>query len=179
MTDATEIKISNKGSDLSPKWKKNLNKIDAAYIGNFLKSINSPTNDAGATGLPLIGSAFMYKETSSKINGHEKVFVSWERTDIMQITNITFYHNRFSILSNDSLKSMGRFRIQLLLKNNTRSSRYNIPKKDRYSDSSTDWTLLSLNFTIENYGIKLVYDQADTSHSDMCFSINTTTHSVY
>ena len=49
---------------------------------------------------------------------------------------------------------MGRFRIQLLLEDNTWSTRYNIPKKDQYSDSSTQWTKLSLNYTIENYGIR-------------------------
>ena len=71
-------------------------------------------------------------------------FISFERTDIIQITNLTFYYNRFSILSNDSLKSMGRFQIQLLLADNAWSTRYNIPKNDRYSDTSTDWTLVSL-----------------------------------
>ena len=55
-------------------------------------------------------------------------------TDIIQITNITFYYNRYSILTNDSMKSMGRFRLQLLLSDNTRSTRYNIPKNDRYSN---------------------------------------------
>ena len=65
---------------------------------------------------------------------------------------------------------MGRFRIQLLLEDNTWSTRYNIPKNDRYSDSSTDWTKLSLNFTVESYGVKLVYDEIDTAHADMCFS---------
>ena len=61
---------------------------------------------------------------------------------------------------------MGRFRIELLLEDNTWSTRYNIPKNDRYSDTSTDWTLVILNFTIENYGIRLVYDQIDTPHAD-------------
>ena len=83
------------------------------------------------------------------------------------------------MLTNNSKKSMGRFRIQLLLKDSTRSTRYNIPKSDRYSDSSTQWTLVNLNFTVENYGIKLIYDQIDTPHIDMCFSIITITHSVY
>ena len=55
---------------------------------------------------------------------------------------------------------------------------YNIPKNDRYSDSSTDWTLVSLNFTVEIFGNKLIYDQIDTAHADMCFSSNTITHSV-
>ena len=94
---------------------------------------------------------------------------------------LVFYHfiqTDFSILTNDSLKSIGRFRIQLLLKDNTWSTRYNTPKNVRYSDNSTDWTLVRLNFTGENYGIKLIYDQIDTAHADMCFSSITITHSV-
>ena len=74
---------------------------------------------------------------------------------------------------------MGRFRKQIFLEDNTWSTRFNIPKNDRYSDSSTDWTLVNLTFTVENYGIKLIYDQIDTTHADMCFSNNTITHSVY
>ena len=121
----------------------------------------------------------MYIETSSNNHGHERVFVSFERTDINQISNITFYYNRFSILTNDSKQSMGSFRIQLLLEDNTWSTRYNIPKNDRYNDSSTDWTIVNLNFTVENYGNKLFYDQIDTPHADMCFSNIIITHSVY
>ena len=106
------------------------------------------------------------------------MFVSSERTDIKQISNITFYYNRFSILTNDSKKSMGRF-IQLFLEDNTWSTRYNIPKNDRYRNSSTQWTLVNLNFTVENYGIKIIYDQIDTPLADMCFPDITITHSVY
>ena len=74
---------------------------------------------------------------------------------------------------------MGRFRIQLLLEDNTWSTQYTIPKSDQYSDSPTDSKLLSLNFTTQNYGIKLIYDQSDTTHADMSFSNITITHSVY
>ena len=88
----------------------------------------------------MVDSAFMYYDTSSNNDGHEKVFVSWERTDIIQITNITFYYNRFSILTNDSLKSIGRFRIQLLLEVNTWCTQYTKPKNSQYSNSSIDWT---------------------------------------
>ena len=121
----------------------------------------------------------MYIETSSGNQGYDRIFVSSERIDIIQITNITFYYNRFSILTNDSLKSKGRFRIQLLLEDNTWSTRYNIAKIDRYSDTSTDWTLVNLNFTVESYGIRLIYDQIDTPHADMCFSNFTITNSVF
>ena len=74
---------------------------------------------------------------------------------------------------------MGCFRIQLLLDDNSWSTRYTIPKKGRYSDTLTVWTLLNLDFTIENYGIKLIYDEIDSAYADMCFSDITITPSVY
>ena len=74
---------------------------------------------------------------------------------------------------------MGRFRIQLLSEDNTWSTRYNIPKNEQCSNISTDLTIISLNFSVEKYGIKLIYDQIDTAHADMCFSKITITHSVY
>ena len=58
------------------------------------------------------------------------------------------------------------------------STRYKTAKNDRYSDSSTDWTLVSLNFTVENYGFKLRYDEIDPPHAGICFSIFTKTHLV-
>ena len=119
----------------------------------------------------------MYIETSSKIHGIEGFFVSIERTAIIQITHITFFYNRFSILTNDSLRAMGRFRIPLFLEENTWNTQYNIPKDDQCSDSSTQWTLVNLNFTVESYGIKLVHDQIDTPHDDICFSKIIITHS--
>ena len=123
----------------------------------------------------------MYIETTSNNDGNN-IFFSSERTDIIQISNITFHYNRFSILTNDSLKSMGRFRLQLSLEDNDSkrrwSTKHNIPKNDRYRDSSTNWIKLSLNFTLENYGIKLIYDEIDAAHVDMCFSNITITHSV-
>ena len=100
----------------------------------------------------------MYIETSF-VNHSNIVFVSFERTSKIQIINKTFYFNRFSILINDSMKSMVRFRNQSLLADNTWSTRYNKPKNDRYRNSSIDWTKLSLSFSEENYGIQLTYDE--------------------
>ena len=74
---------------------------------------------------------------------------------------------------------MGRFRIQLLLEDNTWSTQYTIAENTQYSDNSTDWTLLNLDFIVEIYGIKLICDQIDKPHADMCFSNITITHSVY
>ena len=184
ITDTTEIKYPNIGSDLLQKWNiKCNNKNNISKVGDFIKSTktNSPTGSSGATSLSPIGDAFMYIETSSNNHGSNgsNVFVSWERTDIIQISNITFYYNRFSILTNDNLKNMGRFRIQLLLEDDTWSTQYTIDKNTQKSDSESEWKLLNLDFTVENYGIKLTLDQIDTAQSDMCFSNITITQSVY
>ena len=128
--------------------------------------------------LPPTGNSFMYIETSSNIHGHERVCIIFERTDIIQISN-TFYYNRFSILTNNSKKSMDRFRIHMLLEHNTWSTRYDIAKNDQHSDTSTQWIKLSLNFNEEHYGIKKIFDEIDTPHADMCFSDIKITHSVY
>ena len=109
----------------------------------------------------------------------EKMFCSFERADIIQITNKTFYYKRFSVLTNDNLKAMGRFRIQLILEDNTWNTQNTIAKNTQYSDNPSDWTLLNLDFTVENYGIKLICDKTDKPHADMCFSNITITHSAY
>ena len=51
-----------------------------------------------------------------------------------------------------------------MLLDNTWSTGHNIPENDRYSDISTDSALVSLNFTEENYGIKLIYHEIDSDH---------------
>ena len=137
----------------------------------------SPTGDSGATTIPPIGTAFMYIETTGGNKG-SGVFASFERKDVIQISNITFYYNRFSI-SDINFRSMGRFRIQLLLDNVIWETQYTIAKNEGYSTSSTEWTLLNLDFTKKNFGIKLIYDKIDTSHADMCFSDITITHHIY
>ena len=155
------------------------NKINQSRIFDFIKSTrtNSPTSDSGATALPPIGNAFMYIESSGNNNG-DYTFVRLIRTDIIQSRNKTFYHNRFSI-SDENLKAMGRFRIQILMKDNTWKNKYTKEKNSQFSDSSTEWSLLNLDFSEENYGIRLIYDRIDTAHADMCFSYIMITHSVY
>ena len=109
ITDITEIKFPNSGIALLQKWKVYCNnKNNQSRMSDFKKSTktNSPTGFSGATSLSPIGGAFMYIETSSNNHG-SNVFVSWERTDLIQISIITFYCNRFSILTNDNLKKFG------------------------------------------------------------------------
>ena len=179
--DTTIKKYPNTGGDLLQNWILKCNdKNHNREIENFIKSTktNSPTGYSGATSLSPIGRSFLKFETSS--NNHCKsVFVSFDWIDIIQITSITFFYNRFSSLNKDSSESMGCSESKLLLKNDTWSTWYDIPKIDRYSASSNQWMKLSLNYTVENYGIKLIYDEIDSAHADMCFSNITITHSIY
>ena len=182
LIDITEIKFPNWGGYPQQNWVIICNDFNKnGKIQNFIRSTktSSGTAHSGAGALPPIGNSFMYIETSSANHGYGRIFVSLERSDIIHITNKTFYYKRFSILTNDSLKAMGRFRIQLLLEDNTWSTQYTIAKNSKYSNSPTEWSLLNLNFTVKNNGIKIIYDQIDTAHADMCFSNITITHSVY
>ena len=74
---------------------------------------------------------------------------------------------------------MGRFRIHLLLDDNTWSTRYNLPENDRYSTCTNDWNLVGLYPIVENCGMKLLYHQRDTALADLSFSNITVTHSIY
>ena len=124
IADTTTTKSPNTGGYHQQQWNmKCKDKNNNGKIQKFIKSTetNSPTSLPGATSSSPIGDSFMYIETSSNNHGNN-VFVSFERTDIIQISNITFYYNRYSILTIDSLKAMGRFRIQLLLEDNTWST---------------------------------------------------------
>ena len=180
LTDITRMQYPNNGGYLLQNWNIECRDINRnGKVTSFIKSTKtqSPTSDSGATTLPPIGNSFMYIESSGNNNG-DYTFVRLIRTDIIQITNITFYYNRYSI-DDENLKAMGRFRIDLLLDDNSWQTQYTIEKNTQFSESSTEWTLLNLDFTIENYGIRLVYDRIDTPHCDMCFSDITITHSVY
>ena len=74
---------------------------------------------------------------------------------------------------------MGRFRIQLLLSDDTWSIAYTIDKNTQFIGTSTKWTLINLELSQENFGIKLIYDQIESARADMGFSNITITHSVY
>ena len=130
IADTTIINYPNSRRYLLQNWVVKCNdKNKNGKKQNFIKSTktSSPTGKSRATGLPTIGHCFTNIETSSGNNGNG-VFVFFERTDIIQFSNITFYYNRFSNLTTDLLKSMDRFTVQLLLSDIKWSARYNIPK---------------------------------------------------
>ena len=105
--------------------------VEKTKFINSRKS-NNPTPNSGATSLPPIGKPFMYIETSQNKSDSEKIFVSFGRPDKNQSSII-----RFSIFLEVSLKSIGRFSIQLLLIDDIWSTPYKTPEDDRYNDSST------------------------------------------
>ena len=74
---------------------------------------------------------------------------------------------------------MGRLRIKILLDKGVWFSKYIIERNSHYSTNSTGWSLLNLDITESNYGMKVVYDEIDSALADMCFSNITITHSVY
>ena len=125
ITDKTFIEYPNTGGYFLQNWITECNDItNNGKTQNFIKptKTNSPTVYSCAMSLPLIGYSFLYFETSSNNHGNF-VFVSFERTGIIQGSKKTISYIRFSILTFDFLKSMGRFRIQLLLEDSTRSTR--------------------------------------------------------
>ena len=177
--DTTIIQNGNTGGYVLQNWLiECLDSKGSGKISNFKKTTetNSSTSDAGATSVPPIGNAFMYIETSSNNNG-ENVFCSWERTYLIHISNNTFYSNRFTTQSINH-RRMGRFRIQIL-KNIAWETIYTIEKKTELTELSTDWDLLNLDITDDNYGIKLYYDEIESAHADMCFSNIMITHSIF
>ena len=88
----TSITFPNTGGYLPQQLYINCNdKNINGKIQNFIKATktNSPTGHSGAKILPPIGIGFMYIETIY-LNHGSIVFCSFERTDIIQISNITF-----------------------------------------------------------------------------------------
>ena len=128
---------------------------------------NSPTGNKEGTTLPPIGNNSMYNETSCK-NFGVNVFVSFQRTEIIQINDITFFRNRFSNPTK-RLRSTGQFRFQLILASGQWFSEIITDKKTNYSTTSEERTFLKIEYTEAKYSNKLVYDQIDTALVDMCF----------
>ena len=179
LTDTTIIKFPNNGDSLLPNWRLFCNdRNNNGNVQNFIRSTktNSPRGNSGAIVTPPIGDSFMYKETSGN-NFGSNVFCSRERVDIIQISNITFYYNRFSIQGD--FRAMDRFQIQILTKDNVWLTKFIITKNTQFSNAATDWIILNLNITDENYGVKFVYDQIDSAHVDMSFSNIIISHSPY
>ena len=79
----------------------------------------------------------MYIETSA--NNHnstnDNVFISFERTDIIHTSNITFYYNIFATSIADK-KNTGKLEIQLL-RNGVWDTEYTVDKDTNFITLST------------------------------------------
>ena len=180
ITDLIEMRAPNSGVYLLQKWKIDCrDRYNNAKINNFIKSTKtqSPTDFSGATVLPPIGSSFMYLESSGNNNG-DITYVILVRTDSIQLTNISFYYYRFS-KSDENLKAVPRFRIELLLENGNWENKFTIDKNSQFSNSSTEWSYLNLDFTQANYGFRLIFDRINSPHADMCLSNISITHTLF
>ena len=136
-TVTTMINIGNSGGYLLPLLKiVCFDRSGTGRITNFSQSTKTdgPPGNLEATSVSSIGDSFMYIETSASKNGQSVFFVASNGYISIQISNFTFYCKNFSA---GNSKTMVDFRNQLLTKNKTRSTRYNIPKNDRYSNSPT------------------------------------------
>ena len=91
ITDIGIKKNPTNGGYLIQQWHIKCNdKNKKGKITIFVKSskTNTPRGSAGAAQIPTIGYSNLYSETSGEKLG-SNVFDSFERTDIMQISNIT------------------------------------------------------------------------------------------
>ena len=70
--------------------------------------------------------------------------------------------------SDQNLRGMGHFRIQLLA-DFTWETNYTLEGNTKYSSSSTKWSLFSLDCTEKNYYNKMMYDRIDTGHAVIFF----------
>ena len=93
----TKFKYPNTGGDLLQNLVVKCNdKNNKGKIQNFIKSTktNYPTGYSGATSVLPTGNSFLYRETSSSNHGNND-FVSFERTDTIQISKTTFFTTDF------------------------------------------------------------------------------------
>ena len=122
----------------------------------------------------------MYLETSgNNYNGsNDNVFVSFERTHIIHISNMTFYHNRFST-SKPNKRGMGILEVQLII-NGSWETEFTIEEDKNFSTLSTDWTFLNMNIVSQpNYGKKVFCSGVNISHADMVFSEFNITQTIF
>ena len=107
-------KYSNQGGYLLQQWNMKCNdKINRGKILSFRKSseLNTPTGSTRPTCPSPIGDSFLYVETSSNIHG-TNVYFSFERTDILQLSEVSFCYKKY--LGESVHKGLVRLRIQLV-----------------------------------------------------------------
>ena len=78
-----------------------------------------------------------------------------------------------------NLEPKGSYRIPILLPKSRWPSNCKIAENTKYTNTSTKWTSLKIDFTQANYGIELLYDGTDLILADVSFSSIMITRFVY
>ena len=98
LIDTIVIKYPNQGRCLLHQWNVKCNdQIDSGEKTNFTESskTNTPTRTEGAKNVHPIVSSFVYTEMSGEIF-RSNVYCTFERTGLIQISDISFYYIRYS-----------------------------------------------------------------------------------
>ena len=95
-------------------------------------------------------------ETIQNISGNGNVVISFERIDSFQISKLHFVIND-SHLRMLAKRSMVQSKIHFLI-DGTWETKYKNEKDTNYGATTTEWTLINLDFTEINYGIELIND---------------------
>ena len=109
ITDITIIKTRNRVDEAPQEWMMKCNdRKGDGRVTTFVQTIktSSPTNQSRAKTLLLIRTASFYIETSGAHYGHDRVSLSMETTDIIQISDIIFYYSKY-FSPETKLRSMG------------------------------------------------------------------------
>ena len=98
-TDTKEKKYPNPGFLLQQWIIKCADKKNDGKIQKFIKSSkrNTATPNTGSTTLHPIGESFTFVETTGD-NYSRNDFVGFQRTDVIQISKISYYCNRFQLM---------------------------------------------------------------------------------
>ena len=94
LIDTRRIISPNTGGYLLQRWLiQCIDKNGTGKIHTFVRSTQStfPTGNSGASSLRPIGDAFMYIETSSNNISRNVFFCSWERLNLINISNLTLF----------------------------------------------------------------------------------------
>ena len=138
ITDTNSLKTRSFAGYLPPSCKiVRCDKNIAGKVTNLKISIkmNFPTANTKASSILPIGDCFMYVGRSS-IKLGLGVFVSFERSDFFQISNISFYSKRFSTPTSNAPVCMRTFR-KYLSRGRTWQTRYTLEES---LGSSSKWT---------------------------------------
>ena len=155
LTDTTSFS-NQSGVYCTLKWALFSNSI----IANIFKvrRNQTPTSQTGSIASTDDIPVYFYFESGRMTNN---TIACFERRDLHNISQISLTWSRHSGLS-----VMGKFEIVLLKKLNEWESVFLFDKDTNFSNAN-EWETSIVNVNFDNYGIRMVYSDADSDKSDM------------